>query len=247
MTEVNTVMTLKSLEARKDNPRNKPGDLEIKLIPQIDLSENKKHHIAFDHFSGYASWYTIRSENENDKLVISRDSGNTWGTITFPAGIYDYDDLNEFLKTKVNDGIVLSYDPSAFKVFVKLKKGFQIDFLRAGIFHVLLGFEKTKLTASGFSPDLPNISNSLGNTYLRCSILSDSIVSGKRTNVLYLFSTSTKKSLPFEIQPHNYLWNRINTKTITEARFFMTDDEDREVDLNGIDVSLTLVMKKKTD
>ena len=130
---------------------------------------------------------------------------------------------------------------------MKLKKGFQIDFLRSGIFHVLLEFEKTKLTASGFSPDLPNISNSLDNIYLRCSLLSDSIVSGKRSSVLYSFPTSTKKrSLPFEIQPNNYLWNRINTKTITEARFFMTDDEDREVDLNGIDVSLTLVMKKLT-
>ena len=53
------------------------------------------------------------------------------------------------------------------------------------------------------------------------------------------------RSMPFEIQPYNYLWNKINTKTISEVTFWFTDDEDREVDLNGIDISLTVVIKTK--
>ena len=77
-------MTLKSLEARKSDPRNKPGNFTVKFVPQIVLDENKKHFLALDHLSMYASWYTIRQENENDRLVISRDSGNTWETISFP-------------------------------------------------------------------------------------------------------------------------------------------------------------------
>ena len=81
--------------------------------------------------------------------------------------------------------------------------------------------------------------------YLRCSLLSDSIISGKRSNVLYTFSTSTKtRSLPFEIQPMNRLWNKINKKTISEVTFFFSNDEDREVDLNRIDISLTVVLKE---
>ena len=164
------------------------------------------------------------------------------GNNLFPAGIYDYDDLNAFLKSKVGDNISLSYDLSTLKVFVKLMSGFQIDFSKSGNFHVLLGFEKSKLTASGFSPNLPNISNSLDNIYVRSSLLSDSIVSGKRSNSL---PTSTKvRSLPFEISPNHYLWNKINTKTITEATFYMTDDENREIDLNGIDITMTVVMKE---
>ena len=42
----------------------------------------------------------------------------------------------------------------------------------------------------------------------------------------------------------NYLWSKINTKTISDVNFFLTDDEDREVDLNDIDISLTVVIKK---
>ena len=75
-------------------------------------------------------------------------------------------------------------------------------------------------------------------------MLSDSIISGKRSNVLYTFSTNTKTwSLPFEIQPRHYLWNKINTKHVSEVTFYIPDDQDREVDLNDIDISLTVVMK----
>ena len=67
----------------------------------------------------------------------------------------------------------------------------------------------------------------------------------KRSNVLYIFSTSTKeRSIPFEIQRMNYLWNKINTKYISEVTFYLTDDDNREVDLNDIDISMTVVMKE---
>ena len=51
--------------------------------------------------------------------------------------------------------------------------------------------------------------------------------------------------MPFEIQPFNYLWSKINSKYISEVTFWFTDDEDREVDLTEIDISLTVVIKTK--
>ena len=49
----------------------------------------------------------------------------------------------------------------------------------------------------------------------------------------------------FEIQPFNYLWSKINSTAISEVTFWFVDDEDREVDLNDIDISLTVVIKTK--
>ena len=61
-----------------------------------------------------------------------------------------------------------------------------------------------------------------------------------------LFQPRQRQDLcPIEIQPYNYLWSKINTKTITEVTFWFTDDEDREVNLNDIDISLTVVIKPK--
>ena len=123
---------------------------------------------------------------------------------------------------------------------------FQIDFTKSGNFNVLLGFEKKLVSSSEYGKNFPNITNSVDNLYLRCSLLSDSIISGKRSNVLYSFSTSTKtRSMPFEIQPFNYLWSKINSTAISEVTFWFVDDEDREVDLNDIDISLTVVIKTK--
>ena len=158
--------------------------------------------------------------------------------------------MNSFTKAleKSGDefGISVLFDLSTYKVFIQLANGFQIDFLKSGNFNVLLGFEKKIVSSSEYGKNFPNITNSVDNLYLRCNLLSDSIVSGKRSNILYSFSTSTKtRSMPFEIQPYNYLWSKINTKTITDITFWFTDDEDRKVDLNGIDISLTVVIKTK--
>ena len=142
-------------------------------------------------------------------------------------------------------GINVLFNLTTFKVLIQLQDDFQIDFAKSGNFNVLLGFDKAVLESSAYGKNFPNISNSVDNLYLRCSLLSNSIVSGKNSNVLYTFSTSTKtRSLPFDIQRTNYLWNKINTRVISEVQFYFTDDEDREVDLNDIDISFTVVMKE---
>ena len=129
-----------------------------------------------------------------------------------------------------------------------MNENYQIDFGGSGNFATLLGLKTELLKTSAYGENFPNISNSIDNLYLRCSLLSDSIISGKRGNVLYTFSTNTKtQSLPFEIQPRHYLWNRINSKYISEVNVYFTDDEDREVDFNDIDISLTMVMKNGRD
>ena len=251
---VNRALVFKSVDARKQNVHNKPGKFTVKFIPELFLENNKQHFLALDHLSMTASWHNIRPEYENNKLVISKDGGNKWETITFPAGIFDYDDINEFLHKRIGSiggnppkyGINVLFDLTTFKVFIQLENGFQIDFTKSGNFNVLLGFEKKIVSSSEYGKNFPNITNSVDNLYLRCSLLSDSIISGKRSNVLYSFSTSTKtRSMPFEIQPFNYLWSKINSKYISEVTFWFTDDEDREVDLNDIDISLTVVIKTK--
>ena len=248
---VNRVLVFKSNDAKKQNSSNKPGNFMIKFIPELLLDENKQHFISLDHLSMTASWHNIRPEYENDKLRISKDKGVNFETITFPSGVYDYEDINQFIHQKIgrkddeNYGINVLFNLATFKVFIQLDENYQIDFSRSGNFHVLLGFEKELLKTSAYGTNFPNITNSIDNIYLRCSLLSDSIVSGKRSNVLYTFSTNTKtRALPFEVHPQvDYLWSKINTNYISKVTFYMTDDENREVDLNDIDISLAVVMK----
>ena len=124
--DVNTVLVFKSIDARKENPSNNPGDFTVKFIPEFNLDSNKQH-FSLDHISVTASWHNIRPEYDNNKLKISKDKGSTWDTITFPSGIYDCDDINQYIQTKIGKtgdtnayGIDILFDLTTYKVFITL-------------------------------------------------------------------------------------------------------------------------------
>ena len=105
-----------------------------------------------------ASWHNIRPEYDNNKLVISKDGGETWETITFPAGIFDYGDINELIHKRIGKtGISVLFDLTTYKVFIQLANEFQIDFTKSGNFNVLLGFEKKIVSSSEYGANFPNI------------------------------------------------------------------------------------------
>ena len=122
-----------------------------------------------------ASWHNIRPEYNNNKLVISKDGGKKWEVISFPAGIFDYEDINEFIHKRIGKtgneyGINVLFDLSTFKVFIQLENGFQIDFTKSGNFNILLGFQKKIVSRNEYGKNFPNISNSVDNLYLRSSL-----------------------------------------------------------------------------
>ena len=167
---VNRVLVFKSNEEKKQNSSNKPGNFTTKLIPELNLEENEQHFIALDHLSMTASWYNVRPEHKNNKLRISKDKGVNFVEILFPSGVYDYEDLNEFIHQKIgklgdgeNYGINILFDLTTYKVFIQLDENYQIDFAGSGNFYILLGFEKKLLKGSAFGDFLPNISNSIDN------------------------------------------------------------------------------------
>ena len=150
---INRVLVFKSNDAKKQNSSNKPGNFTTKFIPELLLDQNEQHFIALDHLSMTASWHNIRPEYENNKLRISKDKGKTFEEISFPSGIYDYTDINDFIHEKIgklsgddkNFGINVLFDLTTFKVFIQLDENYQIDFSGSGNFNVLLGFEKKLL------------------------------------------------------------------------------------------------------
>ena len=42
-------LTFKSVDAKKENPQNKPGNFTVKFTPELFLEENKTHFMALDH------------------------------------------------------------------------------------------------------------------------------------------------------------------------------------------------------
>ena len=168
---VNKVLFFNSNKAKKQYSFNKPGNFTTKFIPELILNPNEQHFIALDHIN-------VRPEYENNTLRFSKDKGVNFEEINFPSGVYDYEDLNQFIHQKIgklgdgkNYGINILFDLTTYKVFIKLDENYQIDFAGSGNFNDLLGFEKKLLKGSAFGDFLPNITNSIDNIYLNCSLL----------------------------------------------------------------------------
>ena len=95
---VNRVLVFKSLDARKQDPNNKPGNFTTKFIPEMILNENKQYYLALDHISMTYSWHNIAPNYNNNELKISKGKGKTYQTISSNLRTYDYKDLNSFIK-----------------------------------------------------------------------------------------------------------------------------------------------------
>ena len=150
-----------------------------------------------------ASWHNIRPEYDNNKLVISKDGGETWETITFPAGIFDYGDINELIHKRIGKtGISVLFDLSTYKVFIQLANGFQIDFTKSGNFNVLLGFDK-KIVSSVNMGQTSQISQTALITFI-CGVISLVIQSFPEKDQMFftLFQPRQRQDLcPLKFNP----------------------------------------------
>ena len=197
------------------------------------------------------SWYNVSSDYNNNTLKYSQDSGKTWHTITIPNGNFSYKGLNSYIKNEIvsnghaKDGITIKFVADLFKVLLTLKTGFQLD-LSTGDFGKLLGFEKKIYTTSGYSPKLPDITRSVDNVFIHTNIISDTVISGDQSDVLYRFSVDNLPlSYPFHIEPRKKHYSKINTSRIQDLRIYITDGLNRPLNLNNTAVSLILNVKEK--
>ena len=115
---------------------SKQVDFTIKHIPNFILDKNKEHYIALDKFNGHYSWYNINSTYNDNKISYSHDNGKTSTKITFPDGVYDYNDMNNHIKSsfkanvhtvdKKTPGIKSIFSTSRFRVYVLLSTGYSV-------------------------------------------------------------------------------------------------------------------------
>ena len=230
---------------------SKSHDFTMRFNPELNLDNNKNYYVALDSISMSYSWYNVSSSFNNNMIKYSHDSGLTWTQIVFSNGNYSYEEINDYLERALETnghskkGIEIKFVSSLYKVFMSLEKEFQLD-LRTGDFAYLIGFNKGIVRATGYGEKFPNISRSVDNIFIHTNIISESIVGGKESDVLYRFSIDNLPlSYPFHIEPRRVLFCKIKTNRIDELRIYITDEYSRPLDLNNIPISLILILKEE--
>jgi len=241
-------ITLSSFPVR-DVKGNRPGDFTTKLSPEIDLSDkNASYYLSIIRIISMAfSWTNINSGYDNQKIAFSKDEGTNYTDIDFAQGVWDYEDINNYIKEKTKtvngDGkevfpINLNFDEPTFRVIFTLETDYRLDLTKSN-FNNLSGFNKVILQNEvNIGTKTPNISEDTDVLNIHCDLISDSLVNGEESDITF------RASYNFVLEPRRIIFNPINGTSILSIRIYVTDGLRRPVYLNHADTAFSLILKR---
>ena len=134
----------------KGQGNNTPQDFTTKFNIPIMLDNNHRYTIGLNRIINMSfTWLNVNPSYKNQLIKYSSDNGSTFHEITFPAGVWNYTDLNTYIKeiTKIGDKdpytypITLGFDKTTFRVTIRLAQNYQFD-LTASNFNELIGLNR---------------------------------------------------------------------------------------------------------
>ena len=196
-------ITLSSF-AVKNQRGNRPGDFTTRFTPTIQLGNDASYYIGFNRIiSMFFSWTNVNEGYNNQKIAFSKDDGRTWTDIDFAKGVWTYHDLDKYIKeeTKTIDGegkedypITLTFDDPTFRVIITLETNYQLDLTKSD-FNELIGYDKKIIKdETNISVRVPNLTQDTDVLNIHCDLISDSLVDGEESDIIYSFGTSTLKA-----------------------------------------------------
>ena len=239
----------------KKQGKNKPSDFTIKYIEPIRLNPNNTYVLGLDRIITMSfTWFNINSDLKNQLIKYSSDGGKTWKDINFPPGTWNYVDFNDHIKEETKTGtssnpsypITLEFDNTTYKTIITLAANYQLD-LRPSNFNDLIGFNKRILTSTENIGDYtPKLSQDTEILNIHCDLISESLVDGDETDILYSFGTNDlTPSYAFTKEPLRVQFNPVNKYLINNIRIYITDGQRRIIDLNNADTAFSLILKEK--
>jgi len=239
----------------KKGTKNKPSDFTMRYNRPIILDANKQYEIGLVRIISMSfTWYNITSNLDNQKIRYSSDAGKTWTDITFPPGTWNYVGFNNVIKEntkiKISDKtsypITLKFNNETLKTIVNLAANYQLD-LTTSNFNDLIGFNKQILTKSRNVGDYtPNLSQDTEILNIHCDLISNSLVDGDDTDIIYTFGTNDlQPSYAFTKEPLKVQYFPVNKYFVDTIRIYITDGKRRVIDLNDADTSFSLILREK--
>ena len=202
------------------------------------------------------TWFNITKELNNQKIRYSSDNGTKWTDIIFSPGVWNYIYFDNLIKEKTKTGaannpsypINLEFNDTIFRTIITLDKNYRLNLTKSN-FNDLIGFNKKILTSSvNIGDQIPNLSQDREILNVHCDLISESLVDGDETDIIYSFSTSTlTPSFSFTQEPRSVQFNPVNKNTINKIRIYITDGKRRIIDLNHSDTSFSLILREKRD
>ena len=228
-------------EVEYTQPIPAPGSWEIALIRS---------------FVWY-SYYNVSAAYGTNIIRYSKNAGSTWETnITIPDGIYSVTDINNVIQAElklrgdwnsIDETHYITIKPNfnTLRVEVELSNNYQVDFT-AGSIRTLLGFDSIIATVSQSATNLADITRGVNSLVINCSLTDAGYQNQFSGNGLYSFLPDSPPGSNIQIIPSEPIYLPVNTQMITRIRVWITDQQNRRVDLSGEDVTYLLHIRKRS-
>ena len=220
----------------------------VHYTPPIQLDQTKRYAIGLVSADLWYSWYNVNTENNRLKYY----NGTIWKYIKLQPGVYNITDINtEFKRLIDSDGdqsvnILIAPNYSTLKCRIILSGNYQIDFTQHNSINTVLGFESRILAQDGTYDGLYNVNiTDINSLLIRCSVINDSYINGSSSDCIFNFSPNVPPGSLIQVRPFAILYLAINTSyNISEITMRITDQSDKEVNLNDERVTYFLLIKQ---
>lgn len=170
--------------------------------------------------------------------------GNDVNKISIPTGIYDLQDINEYLNENMHGGR-LSIEPNnnTLKCSMYCTEIIHLDIKNSVA--PLLGFPKAKYEANKWHEAVSS-ANILPSSVIRieCDIVHGSYTNGSPSHIIYEFVSNVPPSHRFIEIPNNILYFPITLNTISSITVKVVDIEGKNINFQGEDIQMCLHIRK---
>lgn len=195
----------------------------------------------------------------SDTFRYSHNNGREWTKIVIPEGSYELEEIEKYIlgelkKRRHWDAVAdtspirITGNPNTLKCELRISvKNYKVDFSANDPTSVgckIFGFEPGVYEfGTHISKNPANIIN-VNAILVHCDLVGNSYVNGSRQPTLYSFFPKSRPGYKIIQSPHNLIYLPVTSNVIRSIRIWLTDQDDRPLNLRGETVTMRLHLRK---
>ncbi len=225
----------------------------------IILEPSKKYEAAFLSLEAYNSFPNI-TKGKNNIFKYSNDNGTSWKVLELDTGSYEVETLSDEIQRLMvingdynvaNSEFYITILPNKIKLssIVNITHpNYKVDFTVPKSFASLLGFKKLVINA-GYNESTNIVDIMTTNSILvNVDIIAGSYVNGNPLPVIYSFSPNVSPGYKIVERPSpELIYYPISRNDISIMRVWLTNQDNKPVDLRGEVLTVRIVVKEVVD
>ena len=197
---------------------------------------------------GLCTYYSYPNVDEYNNTILFHDRARKIRKdIRLPRGCYELDEIYEGVMkqmgwTKSNAPVVIGKNKITLRASLLVKYSWAVEFPAKNSLGTVLGFDSRK--EPWISEKIVNIL-SVNSILIHCDMISGSMVDGVKSPVIYNYSPNVMPGSKIVGDPVKPIYLPVSKDVINELNIWVTDQENRLLDLQGEKIVLTFHMRER--